>query len=428
MAHIDWTAARVPACVARLSNGLTAVAHRDAKAPLVAVYVAYRAGSRDEPESKAGLAHLCEHLMYTGTARAPGSYFAPFEEVGAARMNAYVREDYSAYFATVPAWALDFALRMEADRMANLAESLDAVKVDRQREVVRNELRQRESEPFGCATRIIAELAHPRGHPYAHPPDGLIEQLDNISVEDVREWIGSRHCAANAVVVIAGDIDPEAAIENVQRHFDSLEPGRTRTNQDRETSAATDGVQRRVVEEPGRQDRLYINWNGPRFASADDPVFEVACELVGGGKSSRLRRRAVETERLALEGSFRLRPRQLGCQAVLSITAAAGVRPAAIEAAVQSELARLSNGDADPQEVEAARLRIFARLVRDFQRLGGPDSKSDALGVATMLGGNPDAHNERLAAIATAGPEAIAAAVGKWLGVNRAVLEMRAIG
>jgi zinc protease len=426
MAQIEWTAARVPARVARLSNGLTVVAHRDAKAPLVAVYVAYRAGSRDEPESKSGLAHLCEHLMFTGTPSAPGSYFAPFEEVGAAWMNAYVREDYSAYFATVPAWALDFALRMEADRMAHLAEALDGVKIDRQREVVRNELRQRESGPFGRPTRIIAELAHPPRHPYAHPPDGILEQLDNISGEDVREWIETRHAARSAAVVIAGDVESEAAIQNVRRHFEPLMLGGLMTSCEGERGATIDGAERRVVAESSGQGRLYTVWNGPRFASPDDPAFEIACELLGGGRSSRLWRRAVENERLASEITLQVRPRQLGCQAVLSITSCPGVPLDAIEVAVQRELEQLFSGGAHPQEVEAARLRLFARLVRGLQRVGGPQSKSDALGAATMLGGSPHAHDTRLAAIAAVGPEAIAAAVGKWLGADRAVLEMRA--
>src|SRR5438105_2941315 len=103
MRQIDWAAARLPSQVERLANGLTIVVHTELKAPVAAVYVGYRVGSRDEPAAMAGLAHLCEHLMFAGTEAVPGSYFAPFEQAGAAWMNAYVKEDYSAYFVTVPA-------------------------------------------------------------------------------------------------------------------------------------------------------------------------------------------------------------------------------------------------------------------------------------------------------------------------------------
>ncbi len=425
MAPIDWKEACVPARAAQLSNRLTVVAHRDPRSPLAAVYVAYRAGSREEPQSRAGLAHLCEHLMFTGTADAPGSYFAPFEQVGAAWMNAYVKEDYSAYFATVPVWALEFALRMEADRMARLAEALDDARIERQREVVRNELRQRASEPFGRAPGIIAALAHRRGHPYAHPPDGVLEQLDNISGDEVREWIQRRHCAGNAAVVIAGDVEPEAVFDAVGRHFGRLAAGSASLNRAGAPDAAINRIERRTIQERGGQSRLYVVWNGPRFHSSDDAAFELACEVLGGGRGSRLWRTA---ERLATEITFHVRPRQLGCQAILAITTPGGVELDALEAAMQRELEELCRGGTNRAEVEAARLRIFARLVRGLERVGGPQSKSDALGVATMLGENPRAHDERTAALAAAQPEAIGAAARKWLGRIRAVLQARAAG
>ncbi len=421
---VDWTAVRIPSRVAHLANGLTVVAHRDSKAPVVAVYVAYRAGSRDEPGSRAGLAHLCEHLMFCGTKTLPGSYFLPFERAGAAWMNAFVKEDYSAYFATVPAGALDFALDMEADRMAHLAEALEAERVDRQREVVRNELRQRESAPYGCVTRTIAELAHPHGHPYAHPPNGLLEELDNISTRDVREWIETRHVAASATVVVAGDVEPEGAIENARRHFETVGSGPAIARPACPGMVAVGGS-RRVVEQD-EQARLYIAWNGPGFASTDYPALEVACELLGGGKSSRLWHRLAETERLVSQVAVELRPRELGSQVLLSMTAHAGVPLSAIEAATAAELERLSSDGANQHELDIARLRVFARLIRGVERVGGPGSKSDALGLAMMLGGSPDAHDGRLSAIAAIGPAAIVATVRRWLGSDYAVLEMRA--
>jgi zinc protease len=422
---IDWTAARIPSRVARLPNGLTVIAHRDSKAPVVAVYVAYRAGSRDEPESKAGLAHICEHLMFCGTKTLPGPYFRLFERAGAAWMNAFVREDYSAYFATVPAGVLDFALWMEADRMAGLAEALDADRIGRQREVLRNELRLRDSAPYGSATRIIAELAHPRGHPYAHPPNGLLEELDNISTSDVREWIEARHLPAAATVVVAGDVEPDEAIEKARLHFETLGPG-TAIARAACSAVVAVGAPRRVVGQALEHARVYIVWNGPGFASTDYPVLEVACELLSGGKTSRFWRRLVEDERLVSEVALELHPRELGSQVVLWMTANAGVSPGVIEAATRAELERLSSDGVDQHELNVARLRLFAKLIRGIERVGGPRSKSYALGLAMMLGGNPDIHDERLSTIAATGPAAIATAIHRWLGPDYAVLEMRA--
>jgi predicted Zn-dependent peptidase len=424
MAPIDWKAACVPARAARLSNGLAVVTHRDARSPLVAIHVAYRAGSREEPESRAGLAHLCEHLMFTGTSAAPGSYFAPFERIGATWMNAYVREDYSAYFATVPAWALEFALRMEADRMGHLAAALDDEKIARQREVVRNELRQRAGDRYGRVPAAIASLAHRPGHPYAHPPDGVLEQLDNISTDDVRNWIETRHCAGNAAVVIAGAVEPGSAIDLVRRHFESLPGGSGLVDRADGANPAIEGSRRRTIIEQGGQSRLYLAWNGPRFASSDLAAYQLACEVFASGKASRLWR-ALERQRLAVDVTFETRPREFGSQAVLATTARAGVPLAAIEAAAERALEEFARDGADPAEVDAARLRIFARLVRGLERVGGPESKSDVLGLAAMLVGEPQAFDAWITAFAAAEPEAVAAAARRWLGRNRAVVEVR---
>ena len=121
-----------------LGNGLRVVAHRDRKSPIVAVHVAYRAGSRDEPPGKYGLAHLFEHLMFCGSEHSQENYFLPLERIGAASINANAGDDYTAYFAAVPANALDYALWMEAERMGCLVGALDRGALDRQREIVRN--------------------------------------------------------------------------------------------------------------------------------------------------------------------------------------------------------------------------------------------------------------------------------------------------
>jgi zinc protease len=428
---IDWTAAQLPTRVQRLANGLTVIAHPDRKSPVVAVYVGYRAGSRDEPRTKAGVAHLCEHLMFSGTKAFPGSYFAPFEQAGAAWMNAFVKEDYSAYFATLPAGALDFALRMEADRLAHLAEALDAEKVDRQREVVRNELRQRESEPYGGAIRILAELAHPPDHPYSHPPDGLVEELDNISIDDVREWIETRHVAANVEVIIAGDVEPGDAIEKACHHFAAIaaRPAIARPAHPVVTVAGASRkvhVSPKVKEQAIKHARLYIAWNGPAFASPDYPALEAACALLAGGKSSRLWYRIVEAERLATELAVEFRPRALGSLVVLHVTARDGAPLGALETAVRHELERLSRDGPSADELDIARLRLFGGLVRGIERVGGPQSKSDMLGLAALVGGSPDIHEQRIAHIATMAPDAVAAVVRRWLAAEGAVLEMRA--
>jgi zinc protease len=425
MKVIDWNAAQLPSVVERLANGLTVVVHAEPKSPIAAVYVGYRAGSRDEPKSKAGLAHLCEHLMFSGTKSNPGSYFAPFEQAGALWMNAFVREDYSAYFATLPAAALDFAMSMEADRMANIAEVLDDDRVERQRDVVVNELRQLEAQPYGCAARLLAELAHPPDHPYAHLPDGLIAELGNISTDDVREWIGSRHSPTMATLIVAGDVEPRQVIQKANHHFGMLAP---QSVAPRLAFTAVDSpvVARRPIELPVKHGKLYIAWNGPGLAFPDYPALETTCEILAGTKGSRLGHRIVQIEQLASDIAVEVRPRELGLLAVLSITARIGVPLSAIEALVRDEIEQLFTEGPTPHELDVARLRLFGKIVRGFERVGGPRSKSDALGLATIAGGTPDSHQSRLSILATMQPAAVAAA-SRWLAGAGVVLEMRPV-
>jgi zinc protease len=422
MPAIDWNAAQLPSVVERLANGLTVIVHAEPKSPIAAIYVGYRAGSRDEPKSKAGLAHLCEHLMFSGTKSNPGSYFAPFEQAGALWMNAFVREDYSAYFATVPISALDFAMSMEADRMANIAEVLDDDRVERQRDVVINELRQREAQPYGCAARLLAELAHPLRHPYAHLPDGLIAELRNISADDVRVWIGSQHSPTMATLIVAGDVEPKRIIQKANHHFGLLA---SRPVAPRLTFAAADSpvASRHQIELPVKHAKLCIAWYGPGLTSPDYPALEVACEILAGTKSSRLGHRMVQAEQLASDIAVEMRPRELGALVVLTVTTRIGAPLSAIEALVRSEIERLFTEGPALHELNVARLRLFGKIVRGFERVGGLQSKSDVLGLATIAGGTPDSHQSRLSILAAIQPDTVAAA-SRWLAGIGAVLEI----
>jgi zinc protease len=422
MNAIDWSAAELPSTVERLDNGLIVIVHAEPKAPLAAVFVGYRVGSRDEPPSKAGLAHLCEHLMFSGTTKNPGSYFAPFEQIGASSMNAFVREDYSAYFATVPATSLEFALMMEADRMANVSAALNADKIERERKVVLNELRQREGSPYGCSARILAELTHPVHHPYAHEPDGLIRELGNITLDDVVRWLESRHCPVMATLVVAGDVEPARVVAQAERHFGSLAQ-KVAVPRPGFVVRSSPLALRRQIEQTVPHCRLYVAWYGPGCASTEYPGLELACETLAGPRSSRLWRRLVEVERLTTDVQLELRPREMGTLIVLAASARIGVPLSAIEEIARREIERLVAQGPEANELEVARLRLFGKMVRGFEQIGGAQSKSDTLGFAAIACGGLHSHRGRLSALSAMPPQAVADAC-QWLAGASAVLEI----
>jgi zinc protease len=416
---IDWAAARLPSRLERLANGLTVITHFEPRAPVAAVYVGYRVGSRDEPHGKAGLAHLCEHLMFCGTKAAPGSYFTPLEQAGAAWVNAFVKEDYSAYFATVPTSALDLALSLEADRMANLADALTDQKIDVQRQVVANELRQREQAPFGCAEQKTAEMMHPPAHPYSHPADGLTSELDNASAGDIREWASSHHIPGNAVVIIAGAIEPREATELARLHFQKIPERRPRPR-----SSALLGESRtaeRFQLEQAATPGICFGWIGPVFDSPDYPVWQLAFEILAGASTSRLR---SDVREFASDVALALSPRELGSLAVVSITARRLVALDLIETSVRRAIEQFALEGPSQNELDIARLRLVGGLLRSFERVGGRPSKSDALGLATLVGGTPQLHDQHLWRLLGTDRTEITATAHRWISVVGGVLEI----
>ena len=191
-----------------LDNGLTLIVHEDRKAPIVAVNVWYHVGSKNEEVGRTGFAHLFEHLMFNGSENYNDDYFKVLEPLGATNLNGTTSNDRTNYFQNVPTSALDVVLWMESDRMGHLKGAISQERLDEQRGVVQNEKRQGENQPYGRVFNAVYEHTYPAGHPYSWSVIGSMEDLDAASLDEVHEWFETYYGAANAVIVIAGDIDP----------------------------------------------------------------------------------------------------------------------------------------------------------------------------------------------------------------------------
>jgi zinc protease len=208
-----------------LENGLTLIVHEDHKAPIVAVNVWYHVGSKNEKPSKTGFAHLFEHLMFNGSENFDDDYFQALERVGATDLNGTTNNDRTNYFQNVPTSALDLALWMESDRMGHLLGAITQEKLDEQRGVVQNEKRQGENQPYGLVWELMAENTYPEGHPYSWTVIGSMEDLEAASLDDVHEWFKSYYGAANAILVIAGDVNAQEIKDKVEKYFGSIPAG-----------------------------------------------------------------------------------------------------------------------------------------------------------------------------------------------------------
>jgi predicted Zn-dependent peptidase len=282
-----------------LPNGLTVVVSEDHKAPVVAVAMWYHVGSAREPTGKSGYAHLFEHLMFERSGHHDGNYFQPFEKVGATGMNGTTANDRTNYFETVPTTALDMALWMESDRMGWLLDGLGQDEVNQQRGVVQNEKRQDENQPYGLRVQENIEAnAYPLNHPYHHDTIGSMKDLNAASIDDFKTWFRTYYGAANATLVMVGDITPAEAKAKALKYFGAIPPGPPVPKLQpwafpRDTSTRGE-IHRHVP-----QVHLIREWNTPAYRSHDDEVLNLAAWVLGGSKTSRLYQRLVYQDKLA---------------------------------------------------------------------------------------------------------------------------------
>ena len=205
-----------------LANGLDVLLHEDRSCPIVAVNLWYHVGSKNERPGHTGFAHLFEHLMFEGSQHADRSYFQPLHSAGAL-LNGSTNADRTNYWEVVPANALELALWMESDRMGFLLPTLTEAKFGNQRDVVLNERRQNyENRPYGLASMAMLAALFPPDHPYHWTTIGEIADLEAARLDDMRAFFERYYHPANASLVLAGDLDPDAALALVRAYFEEI--------------------------------------------------------------------------------------------------------------------------------------------------------------------------------------------------------------
>jgi len=320
-----------------LDNGLTLIVHEDHKAPIVAVNIWYHVGSKNEKKGKTGFAHLFEHLMFNGSENYDNDYFQEMEKIGATDLNGTTNEDRTNYFENVPTSASDIALWMESDRMGHLIGAITQAKLDEQRGVVQNEKRQGENEPYGGVWELITRATYPAGHPYSWSVIGSMEDLNAASLEDVQEWFKTSYGAANAVIVVAGDIDSKTALEKVNKYFGDIPSGPPISKHDVWIAKRT-GEQREIMQDRVPQARIFKVWNVPEWGSKEGTDLDLLTDILSSGKTSRLFKRLVYEEQIATSVSSYVDLKEIAGQFYIDVTAKPGQDLKKIEQIIDEEL------------------------------------------------------------------------------------------
>jgi zinc protease len=342
----------------RLPNGLRLIVSEDHSTPIVNVQLWYHVGSKDERAGRTGFAHLFEHLMFKGSKNVePEGHTSLVSSVGG-QSNAYTTEDVTVYWNTVPSHYLPLVLWLEADRMAALR--VDAQTFDREREIVKEERRQRvENPPYGRLSEIIYRTAF-TVHPYRHQPIGAMADLEAASIADVRDFYRTYYVPSNCTVAIVGDVDPAQAEALVEQYFGRIpKPAR--------------GVPREIPAEPAKTKERRVtveeSWPLPVVVIAHHVTYDghpdsyplhMASKILSDGQSSRIHRRLVYESGLALTafggGNLVEHPNLFFAVAIVQPDR----NPADAEKALVDELQRLRTTLVSERELERAKNQ-FAR-------------------------------------------------------------------
>ncbi|MEC3997597.1 pitrilysin family protein [Actinacidiphila sp. DG2A-62] len=407
----------------RLANGLRVVLSEDHLTPVAAVCLWYDVGSRHEIEGRTGLAHLFEHLMFQGSANVHGNGHFELVQGAGGSLNGTTSFERTNYFETMPAHQVELALWLEADRMGSLLTALDLESLDNQRDVVKNERRQRyDNVPYGTAFERLTALAYPAPHPYHHTPIGSMADLDAASLEDAQAFFRTYYAPNNAVLAVVGDIDPRQTLAWVEKYFGTI-PAHDGKPAPRDGSLPpVMGAQlREVVEEDVPSRALMAAYRLPEDGTRESDAADLALTVLGGGESSRLHNRLVRRDRTAVTAGFGLL-RLAGAPSLgwLDVKASSGVELPVIEAAVDEELARFAQEGPTDEEMERAQ----AQLEREWlDRLGTVGGRADELCRYAVLFGDPQlalTAVDRVLSVTAAEVKAVAAQ--RLRPDNRAVL------
>jgi zinc protease len=406
-----------------LDNGLTLIVHEDHKAPIVAFNVWYHVGSKNEKTGKTGFAHLFEHLMFNGSENYDDDYFKPMQKVGATDLNGTTNEDRTNYFENVPVSALDLVLWMESDRMGHLKGAITQAKLDEQRGVVQNELRQSYNEPFGITEDLIVKGTYPQGHPYSWSVGGSIDDLTSGKLEDFQQWFMTYYGPNNAIVAIAGDIDAKTALEKVKKYFGDIPPSPPIA---RHTAwvAKMAGTHRESVQDRVAQARIYKFWNVPGWGTECADKLDLVSSILADGKTSRLYKRLVYDDQIASSVAAYVNTREIAGQFAIQADAKPGVELAQLEKAINEELAKFLKEGPTAAELERVRIQSRARFILGIERIGGFGGKSDILATSMVYGGSPDAYKKTLKHIEEATVDTLKESANHWLSDGVYILEV----
>ncbi len=348
-----------------LDNGMKVIVKTDHRAPVVVSQIWYRVGSIDEHNGTTGVAHALEHMMFKGTKDVPAGEFSKRIAAAGGRENAFTAQDHTAYFQTLQKDRLELALKLEADRMANLTLAPDEFAKEIQ--VVMEERRMRtEDNPQAKLYEALMATAF-EANPYRRPVIGWMDDLKHMSVADVRHWYREWYAPNNATLVVAGDVDPTKVFALAKEYFGPI-PSRPLPERKPQTEPKQIGMRQVVVKAPAKLPVVALAWHVPalRDPRTDEEPYalEILAGVLDGNASARLNQSLVRDQRIATEASAGYDDIARGPELfIMDATPTEGKSVAEVEAALKREIARIVKEGVSEKELARVKAQVLAGQV-----------------------------------------------------------------
>lgn len=374
-----------------LANGLHVILHENHSAPVIATYVLYHVGSKDERADRTGFAHFFEHLMFEGSENIPRGRIDKLVSGAGGNLNASTSFDFTDYHFNLPSNQLPLALWIESERM--LHAKVDETGVETQRNVVKEERRRGvENRPYGTLFENLAAMVF-EGSPYQWTPIGSAQYIDEAKIEEFRDFYRKYYVPNNATLVVAGDFEVENAKRLIEEYFAEIPRGpeipRPEVN-----LTPQNGPKLKVVEKENTPlpAALYA-WRGPIETSPDAYAIDLLTNILARGRSSRLYQRLVNQEQAAVE--IQAFPSLLEKAGMVGVFAMGnrGVALSRLDQLINEEIAKVREHGVTPEEFEKARNQKEMELASAF---GSMQSRARSLARYHVFYGDTNLINTEL--------------------------------
>lgn len=388
----------------KLDNGMTVILHEDHSLPVVTINTWYRVGAKEENAGRSGFAHLFEHLMFMGTDRVPGNQFDVLMENGGGNNNASTSFDRTNYFSNGPSSLLPTLLWLDADRLEDLGRTMNQDKLDKQRDVVRNERRQSiENAPYQKAELLITEIMFPAGHPYHNEVIGTHEDLEAATVNDVKDFFANFYVPNNASLVVAGDFNPAEIKPLIQQLFGTIKPGQDPVHKTAPAVKLGRVVTATTLDQV-QLPKIAFAYHSPPIYAEGDAEMDLVGAVLSQGKSSRLYKRLVLDEKLASDVSAFQSSNKLQSTFRIDVMVQPGADLEQIERIVDEEVNRLR--DQGPTKAELDQ-RVATIEMGKLAQLQSVQAKADKLNEYEFYFGTPDGFKRDLDRYRSATPRQV---------------------